>query len=269
SSRVVQSMLQRASGDNDGAIRTLRAGLADRIAISGRSNRETAYIMNALALAQMDAGKLQEADRVLGECLKIMTALGKQDSAQALTMLSNQGVIAAMLGDNARAEPLLRRAVDLRRKLYGRSVALAVLQQNLGRLMVRSGHPREAEPLLEDALAMAREFSGDHSPMTLTIMLSVAEVRIALDEATAENDLQQALTAIAAQLGTQHVLHARGEELLAHLRLRQGRRAEAKLATDSAERKLKALGPAGAAYLPEIAKLRVLLAATNATASTH
>ena len=260
SSRVVQSMLQRDSGDIEGAIRTLREGLVDRIAISGRSDRETAYIMNALALALMDARQLQEADRLLGECLQIMTALGKQDTTQALTMLSNQGVIAAMLGDNARAEPLLRRAVDLRRKLYGRSAALAALQQNLGRLMVRSGHAQEAQPLLVDALAMAREFSGEHSPMTLTIMLSVAEVEIALNDTAADGDLQHALTTIAAQLGTQHVLYARGEELLAHLRMQQGRGADARLATDSAERKLMALGPVGAAYLPEIAKLRQSLA---------
>lgn len=256
SSRVIQSQLQRDKGDIDGAIRTLRSGLADRIAISGRSDRETAYIMNALALALMDAGQLQEADRVLGECLKIMTALGKQDTGNALTMLSNQAVIAARLGDNARAEPLFQRAVELRRRLYGPSAALAAMQQNLGRLMVRSGRAAQARPLLVDALAMSREFTGDRSPTTLTIMLSVAEVQIALGEDTAEDSLQQALRAIGTNLGTQHVLYARGEQLLARLRLAEHRQPEALAAIQSAQRKLEALGEAGAPYLVENKALR-------------
>ncbi len=260
SSRVIQSQLQRESGEVDAAIETLRAGLAERIAISGRGHRETAYAMNALALALMNAGQLQEADRVLDESLQIMTALGKQDSANALTMLSNQAVIAAMLGDHARAEPLFVRAVRLRRELYGRSAALAALQQNLGRLMVRSGHAEEARPLLDDALMMSREFTGEHSPMTLTIMLSVAEVQIMLDDPAADGVLHDALRAIAAKLGADHVLHARGEQLLAHLRLRQGRHREAIASVDSAERKLTALGAPAAPYLTEIQKLREQLA---------
>ena len=259
SSRVVQSQLERDSGDIDGAIATLQAGLAERIAISGRSHRETAYALNALGLAQMNAGQLQDADRTLGEATQIMRALGKEESANTLTMISNQAVIAAMLGDTARAEPLFVKAVQLRRQLYGRSAALAALQQNLGRLMVRSGRVAEAKPLLEDALAMSREFTGEKSALSLTIMLSVAEARIALAEAAAEVSLQDALKAIAAQHDDKHVLYARGEQLLARLRIQQGRHAEAAKAIDSSERKLAALGKAGAAYLPEISALRAQL----------
>jgi eukaryotic-like serine/threonine-protein kinase len=262
SSRVIQSQLQRDAGDVDGAIRTLQAGLTERIAVSGRGHRETAYALNALGLAQMNAGQLQEADRTLGEALAIMTALGKEQSGNALTMISNQAVIAAMLGDNARAQPLFVKAVELRRQLYGRSAALAALQQNLGRLMVRSGRAAEARPFLEEALAMSREFAGPKSPMTLTIMLSVAEVRVATSEPTAETQLQEALNAIAAQYDDKHVLYARGEQLLARLRINQGRRTEAEKVTDSAERKLTALGKVGAPYLPEIQSLRRLLAGT-------
>lgn len=261
SSRVIQSQLQRDGGDIDGAIRTLRAGLADRIAISGRGDRETAYIMNALALALMDAGQLQEADRVLDECLKIMAALGKQDTGNALTMLSNQAVIVARLGDYPRAEPLFQRAVDLRRRLYGRSAALAAMQQNLAKVMMHSGRTAAARPLLVDALAMAREFTGDRSLTALTIMLSVAEVEIALNESTADQNLQQTLQAIAAQLGAQHVLYARGEQLLARLRLNQDRRPEALAAVDDAQHKLEALGKAGAPYLAENQAIRAKLAA--------
>jgi eukaryotic-like serine/threonine-protein kinase len=261
SSRVVESQLQRANGDLDAAIATLRGGLDDRIAISGRSHRETAYLMNALALALMDANQLQEADRWLEQSLQIMSSVGKGDSANALTMLSNQAVIAARLGDSARAEPLFQRAVDLRRKLYGRSAALAVLQQNLGRVMVRSGRSKEAQPLLEDALVMAREFAGERTPVTMTVMLSVAEVRMAngaLEDADAM--LQSSLQALAAQLGDKHVLYARGEQLLARMRLQQHRPLDARRAIDSAERKLQALGAAGAPYLPEIDVLRKRLA---------
>jgi eukaryotic-like serine/threonine-protein kinase len=264
SSRVIQSQLERDKGDTAMAIRTLQAGLAERVAISGRGHRETAYALNALGLAQMNAGQLPAADGTLAEAVQIMTALGKQESANTLTMISNQAVIAAMLGDNARAEPLFVRAVQLRRKLYGRSAALAALQQNLGRLMVRSGRAAEAGSLLEDALAMSREFTGAGSPMSITIMLSVAEARVAHSEPNAEGSLQEALKAIASRFDEKHVLYARGEQVLARLRLSQGRREEAGRAIDSAERKLTALGPAGAPYLPEIQSLRQQLASKGA-----
>lgn len=261
SSRVIESQLLRDAGDIDGAIATLRAGLSERIAISGRGHRETAYVMNALALALMDAGQLQEADRLLEQSLQIMAALGKQDSANALTMLSNQAVIAVRLGDAARAEPLFKRAVELRRRLYGRSAALAALQQNLGRVMVRSGRAQQARPLLEDALLMAQEFAGERSLVTLTIMLSVAEVQLATSSPReAESMLHSALQGIAAQFDSNHVLYARGLQLEARLRMEQHRLAEARRAIDESERKLKALGVAGAPYLPEIEVLRAKLA---------
>jgi non-specific serine/threonine protein kinase/serine/threonine-protein kinase len=260
SSRIIQSQLERDSGDTAGAIKTLEEGLAERVAISGRVHRETAYALNALGLAQMNAGQLPDADRTLAEAMQIMTSLGKEQSGTTLTMISNQAVIAAMLGDNARAEPLFVKAVRLRRQLYGRSAALAALQQNLGRLMVRSGRVAEARPLLEDALAMSKEFTGDRSTMTITIMLSVAEARVALGDPSAEASLQDAMKAVASQYNDQHVLYARGEQILARLRMRQGRLADAGNAIDSSERKLTALGKPAAPYLAETQKLRGQLA---------
>jgi len=179
-------------------------------------------------------------------------------------MLSNQAVIAAMLGDNARAEPLFVKAVQLRRQLYGRSAALAALQQNLGRLMVRSARAAEARSMLEDSLAMAREFTGPRSALTVTIMLSVAEADVLTRDPSSEAALQDALTAIASLYDDKHVLYARGEQVLARLRIQQGRGADAKRAIDSSERKLMALGPPAAPYLGEIQRLRQQLAAVPA-----
>lgn len=267
SSRVIQSQLERHSGDAAGAIRTLEEGLAARVAISGRSHRETAYMLNALGLAQMNAGQLQEAQRTFAEAVQIMIGLGKEQSGNTLTMISNQAVIAVMLGDDARAEPLFVRATQLRRQLYGRSAALAALQQNLGRVMVRTGRAREALPLLEDSLAMAREFTGPKSGMTVTITLSVAEAQVALGTADAESSLQSALKSIASLYDEKHVLYARGEQVLARLRLSQGRLAEAKSAMDSSERKLTALGKTGAPFLAEIQVLRQRLADAGRGAS--
>jgi len=263
SSRSIQSQLERDGGDTAQALKTLQAGLAERVAISGRGHRETAYALNALGLAQMNAGQLPEADRTLAEAIQIMSALGKDNTGNMLTMISNQAVIAAMLGDTTRAEPLFVKAVQLRRQLYGRSAALAALQQNLGRLLVRSGRAADAKPMLEDSLAMAREFTGPKSALTVTIMLSVAEVQVVTADAEAEKSLQEALEAVASLYDEKHVLYARGEQVLARQRLRQGRLADAKQAIDSSERKLMALGAPAAPYLAEIQKLRQELATAS------
>jgi non-specific serine/threonine protein kinase/serine/threonine-protein kinase len=263
SSRSIQSQLERDSGNTEQALKTLQAGLAERVALSGRSHRETAYALNALGLAQMNAGQLQEADRTLAEAIQIMSALGKENTGNMLTMVSNQAVIAAMLGDNARAEPLFVKAVQLRRQLYGRSAALAALQQNLGRLLVRSGRAADAKPMLEDSLAMAREFTGPKSALTVTIMLSVAEARVVTGDPKSEESLREGLAAVASLYNEQHVLYARGEQVLARQRMKQGRFTEARQAIDSSERKLKALGGPAAPYLAEIQRLRQELAAAS------
>jgi non-specific serine/threonine protein kinase/serine/threonine-protein kinase len=192
-----------------------------------------------------------------------MSALGKDNTGNMLTMISNQAVIAAMLGDTARAEPLFVKAVQLRRQLYGRSAALAALQQNLGRLLVRSGRAADAKPMLEDSLGMAREFTGPKSALTVTIMLSVAEAQVATADEKAEGSLQEALKAVASLYDEKHVLYARGEQVLARQRLKQGRLTEARQAIDSSERKLNALGAPAAPYLAEIQRLRQDLAAAS------
>jgi len=58
---VSRAKLERAHGDIDQSIRTSRATLDERIALSGRNSRETAVLYNSLAISLTSANRLDEA----------------------------------------------------------------------------------------------------------------------------------------------------------------------------------------------------------------
>ncbi|HYM28730.1 MAG TPA: serine/threonine-protein kinase, partial [Steroidobacteraceae bacterium] len=72
---VVRARLQRARGDLPGAIATSRAALAQRIALSGHDNRETALLYNSLAITLTADNQLEAAHAAYDETLGIYRSL--------------------------------------------------------------------------------------------------------------------------------------------------------------------------------------------------
>jgi CHAT domain-containing protein len=79
------------------------------------------------------------------------------DIATCLTVLAGA---AEDLGDDGRAEPLYRRALEITRAAGPESPLVSGIHQNLGELLSRAGRLDEAEALYRDALARA-ERGGD------------------------------------------------------------------------------------------------------------
>lgn len=260
-SRQLQAQIEKEESGLPASIRTLQQALLEHDAYFGRRNIETANVLNSLGIAYQANGDIDKADAAFRDSWAVHQALGDERSAAALLTLGNWATVAYRKQDFERAEDLLAHASQLRRELYGPSAALAAMQGNLGKILLRAGRPRDALTQLAPALAMSRQYTGDHSPLTVAILQSQVEARIALRELpAAEGLLAQAKAAARANSGETQVLYAMCVGLEARLRLAQGRVAEARRLADDMAGLLHALGDAGAPYAPEVQRLRAELA---------
>lgn len=255
-SRLLQAQLEREAGDAERSIATLRAALAERVAHSGPHHNDTVNVRNSLALALAGNNHLDEAARVIDDAWDGVRALGRERSGWALVILNNRAGIAARQKDFGRAEALFRQAIALRTELYGPSTALAVMQLNLASILINTGRADEAAAMLVSTLAMAIQYSGDSSPVTINVMLKLARAQLAMNGTkTSEQTVRRALEIGRGKLGDQHVLVADGETILARILIDQRRTAEARGLADHAVATLRKLGPAGATLLPEAEQL--------------
>lgn len=259
-SRKLQSQVEKEESGPARAIVTLEQALREHDAYFGRDNPETANILNSLAIAYQANGQIDQADRAFADCWKVYEAIGATNASGALLSLGNWATVAYRKQDYPRAISLLKRATALRRELYGPSAALAAMQGNLGKIVMISKRPEEALAHLQPALAMARQFTGDNSPLTINTQLTVAEAQLQLrrfDQASAT--LRQTYAALHAGMGERSVFYALGSGIEARLYDAQGRRAEARALADRMVRVLTELGEAGAPYLAEARKLQATL----------
>ena len=263
-SRQLQAQIEKEESGLPASIRTLQAALLEHDAYFGRQHVDTANLLNSLGIAYQANGDIDKADAAFRDSWAVHKALGNERSAAALLTLGNWATVAYRKQDLKRAEKLLADASALRRELYGPSAALAAMQGNLGKIVLRAGRPRDALAQLEPALAMAGQYTGDHSPLTVAILQSQVEARIALhDLPAAEHLLARAKDAARANSGETQVLYALCLGLEARLRLAQGRADDARQLADRMAATITALGDAGAPYAPEIQRLRAELASAG------
>ncbi|MCR6700803.1 MAG: tetratricopeptide repeat protein [Dokdonella sp.] len=126
------------------------------------------------------------------------------------------------------AEPLLREAVELRRRYYGPSAATAALLSNYGKLLLGSGQAAAAAPLLREAAAMGSQYAGRGSMHHVAAQSGAAEAALQLGELDgAEQASADALAAALDTLGPDHPATAMASLALAQVRLVQRRPGEA------------------------------------------
>ena len=267
-SRQLQSQLEREESGLPTAIRTLQAGLLEHDAAFGRQHIYTANLLNSLGIAYQSNGDIDLADAAFRDAWNVYSALGQQESAGGLLTLGNWATVAFRKNDFASAEDRLRRASTLRRQLYGPSAALAAMQGNLGKVILRANRPDEALPLLEDSLAMSREFTGDQSQLTVVTLQSLTETHLRRGKFDlAASHLAQARDAARAHSGEDQVLYALCDGLDAKLQMALGNHPLALASANRMAAKLDALGEAGAPFLPEVQRLRSELTAGAAAAA--
>ncbi|PZO09211.1 MAG: hypothetical protein DCF27_06215 [Lysobacteraceae bacterium] len=267
-SRQLQAQIEREESGLPTSIRTLQAALREHDAYFGRQHLSTANLLNSLGIAYQTNNDTDLADAAFRDAWAVYGTLGQEASAGALLTLGNWATVAFRKNDFGSAEDRLKRASTLRRQLYGPSAALAAMQANLGKVIVRARRPDEALPLLVDSLAMSREFTGEQSPLTVAILQSLTEAHLLRGELDlAARHLALARDAARAHSGEEQVLYALCDGMEARLQMKRGHHAKALEWANVMAGKFDALGEAGAPYQPEVLRLRGELNAGAAAAA--
>ncbi len=260
-SRLLQAQLIRDAGERDAAVALLQEALARRIELSGPHHRETGIFHNNLGVARYSNGQIDAARASFGAATEVWRASGLAQSPDALNTLNNWGSLELASGNLEAAEPLLREAVALRRRLYGPSAATAALLNNYGKLLLQQSRSESALPVLQDAAAMGAQFAGHGSLHHVAALAATAEAHLDLGHREAgAKDATTALDAALATLGPDHVGTALASLTMARLRLDEHRPREAVALLDEAERIATASGPSGARLIAQAATLRERLA---------
>jgi eukaryotic-like serine/threonine-protein kinase len=214
---------QRAAGDLDGATKTMRAAIAQRIALSGRVHRETAVLYNSYAIILTAAHRLAEALAAYRETISIYAALGLGNELDAQIVLGNMGGLELRTGHLHEAEVMLHDAIQHERELAGNSAAVAAALGYYGRLFSITNRPSQALPTLSEAADLGAQYTGPSSPLTVQNRLFLGEAQLAAGNrvaarATLTDDYAVAL----AQYGSDHPLTLRTQLALARVSAAEG-----------------------------------------------
>ncbi len=260
--RIAQSVLEKIEVGPSKAIQTLKAGIVESKQYFSRSHTDTAIMLNSLGIAYQEQGELDLADKAFAESLAMFRELGEHRSASALLTLGNSATVAFRKNEFELAEKRLIEAASVRRELYGTSASLASMLGNIAKVVLRAKRPDEAMTYIEQALPMSRQFTGEHSTLTIYILQTKIEARIQLRQfQLATDELAQAKNAALKQTGEENLLYAICFGLEARLNLAQGKKKAASDLADIVEAKFKALGEVGAPYLSSIVELRKQISA--------
>ena len=154
---------------------------------------------------------------------RIETELADQPLVQAQLMATTGGIF-TQLGELDRAEPLLRRSLELRSAHEGReSLAAAESEALLAILHTARIREPEAEPLLRHALAVRERLLGNGHPLVAETLTHLAGLTMHLKNEEMEALLRRARSIQVRARGPDHPDVATADELMATLFWKMGR----------------------------------------------
>ncbi len=246
---AIRSRVQRARGDLDGSIATTREAIAQRIALSGHDNRETAVLFNSLAIALATVNRLPEALKANYETTAIYRALGLGDGLDAQIIVANTGTLEMRDGHLREAEALLKSSIERERALAGDSAAVAAAMSYYGRILSITNRNEAAISILRQAAEMAARYAGSDSPLALQARIFLGEALLTADQSDAAGTLKASYQAASAHYGPAHPLTLRAEIALAQLAVSKGDYPQAERQFAEAGAGLRKFGAQSAATL--------------------
>jgi len=246
----IRAKLERAHGDIDRSIRTSRATLDERIALSGRNNRETAVLYNSLAISLTSANRLEEALAAYRETIDIYRKIGMGDALDTQIILGNVGTLELRTGEIQAAQEQLRSAIEHERELAGDSAAVAAAMGYYGRALWILN--RNSLEVLSEAAALAARYAGASSPVSLQNRLFLADAQLSAgDLEAAHATLSEVVASANKQYGAAHPLSLRAQLGYGRWALASGRDVDLTEVVDS----LRKAGPAAKLSLAEALEL--------------
>jgi non-specific serine/threonine protein kinase/serine/threonine-protein kinase len=225
----IRSRQQRAAGDINGAIATMKSAITQRIALSGRVHRETAVLYNSFGIILTTARRLPEALDAYRETLSIYRALGLGNELDAQIVSGNMGVLEMRTGRLEEAETTLREAIRQQRALAGDSAAVAAALGNYGKLFLITDRAARAVPILREATDIGTRYAGPSSPVAEQNRLFLGQAQLASgDRAAARATLTADHDAALAQYGPNNVWTLRTQLALARVAMEEGHPSEAR-----------------------------------------
>lgn len=259
-SRSTEAQIARESGDLLRAEQILRTALADRLAQGERLQRSTAELYASLGALHLRTGQIADGLAATSDALDILKALGQESSSDGLNLLNNLGALAMAAGDYAAAEMHWRRAIELRRALFGPSAALAAALGNYGKLLTRSGKAVEALPHLVEAAELAERYTGRESLLSIATINGQAKALLASGQHAEARALLVPNTATAQRvLGDANLQTVLSQVLLADAELALGDPDKATALLDRAEPQLAGLGAPGNPVAADARRIRTAL----------
>ncbi len=260
-SRSTQARIERAEGHPEQAIATLRAAVTERARLLAQPDVESGNLLNALAIALLQNGEYEEAQARASDSHAVFVALGRPDSDGALAALNSRCNAAIMVGRHEACVADYRLIVDKTRALYGVTPKLAAALNNLGAVLTRMGQYDEALPLLTEARHIATTQTGPRSPLTVTLMATLAELHALRGEPAAGAPLADAAVTVAqSDYAANKNLLATTYRARAQVHHAAGRRLQARADLAQASALYAQTGRSGAAYARLLEPLRQALA---------
>jgi len=213
-----------------------------------RANRITEFMTNMFKVTNPSEarGKTVTAREILDKASQDIDAGLTKDPDLQARMMDVMGQVYDNLGLYARAQPLLQRAVDIRRHVLGSENPDTLRSMNdLARTLDHEGHYAEAETLIRQTLDVERRVLGPEHPDTVW---SISNLGISLTRegrfAEAEKLLREALDTRRRILGPKHPQTLVSMSNLAAVLADQHQFVEAeKLLRETVDVKRRVLGP--------------------------
>jgi eukaryotic-like serine/threonine-protein kinase len=243
--------------------REVRAALAHASLEAERSEQVTAFLMRLFEAA--DPGEIGSDAVTARDLLERGAARAEQFAHQPAAQAQMLDVIGRTwqyLGRYERAQPLLERALELRRGMFGDAHAtVAESLQHLARLQHARGQLDSAEVRFRQALHTQRQLWGDeHAQVARSLGGLSAVLRDRGEHGAAESLAREVLELRRRLLGDEHEEVAESLHALAEVLRRSGRYAEAEpLQREALALRQQLLGAAHPAVAETLYGLAVLL----------
>ncbi|HET6372514.1 MAG TPA: protein kinase, partial [Candidatus Polarisedimenticolia bacterium] len=143
-------------GDGNAMIQSSTAAIALFDRARAPTTIRSVDALGSLAYGYYLTRRNAEAERTFAEVMKGLEATGRDRTIAAADTLNNWALI-YFLGDLARAEPLCRRVVELRRSIEGGASISPTATFNHAGTLIQLARYDEAIPLLEETIRVAAE----------------------------------------------------------------------------------------------------------------